>query len=109
MEKSELSLNTYGQSVVDFKFWVIEAANAHRFPEKEILKMFVSGLKREIFHEEIYSRAFETLMGVMAETRHELENYRDIMEMSERIKRPESRKDSKDRSADTPIPRKQTI
>ena len=51
-------------------------------PEKEIVKMFVSGLKPEVFREEIYSRAFETLVGVMAETRHELANYRDIIEIS---------------------------
>ena len=36
----------------------------------------------------------------MAKTRHELANYRDIMEISERIKRPEPKKD---RSADGPI------
>ena len=79
--------------------------NAHRLPEKEIVKMFVSGLKPKIFREEIYSRAFETLLDVMAETKHELANYRDIMEIFERIKRPEPRKDSKDRNADDPIPR----
>ena len=67
--------------------------------------MFVSGLKPKIFREEIYSRAFETLLDVMAETKHELANYRDIMEIFERIKRPEPRKDSKDRNADDPIPR----
>ena len=76
-------------------------------PEKEIVKMFVSGLKPEVFREEIYSRAFETLVDVMAETRHELANYRDIIEISERIKLPEPKKDAKDRSADGPISRKQ--
>ena len=69
--------------------------------------MFVSGLKPEVFREEIYSRAFETLVDVMAETRHELANFRDIIELSERIKRPEPKKDAKDRSADGPISRKQ--
>ena len=39
--------------------------------------MFVSGLKPEVFREEIYSRAFETLVDVIAETRHELFNYRE--------------------------------
>ncbi len=68
MEKSDLSLNTYVQYVEDFKFWVLAAGNAHRLPEKEIVKMFVSGLKPEVFREEIYSRAFETLVDVMAET-----------------------------------------
>ena len=53
--------------VEDFKFWVLAAGNAHRLPEKEIVKMFVSGLKPEVFREEIYSRAFETLVYVMAE------------------------------------------
>ena len=69
--------------------------------------MFVSGLKPEVFREEIYSRAFETLVDVMAKTRHELANYRDIIDISERMKRPKPKKDSKDRSADGAISRKQ--
>ena len=64
-------------------------------------------VKPEVFHEEIYSRAFETLVDVMVETRHELANNRDIMEISERIKRPEPKKDAKDRRADGPISTKQ--
>ena len=68
------------QYVDDFKLWVLAAGNAHWLPKKEILKMFVSGLKPVVvFREEIYSRAFETLVDVMAETRHELANYRDII------------------------------
>jgi len=67
--------------VEDFKFGAMAAGNGHRLPEKEIVKMFVSGLKPEIFCEEIYSRAFETLVDVMAETRHELTNYRNNMEV----------------------------
>jgi len=55
MEKSDLSQNTYVQYVKDFKFWVLVAGNAHRLPEKEIVKIFVSRLKPEIFREEIYS------------------------------------------------------
>jgi len=43
----------------------------------------------------------------MSETRHELANYRDIIEISERIKRPEPKMDAKDRSADGLISRKQ--
>jgi len=85
------------QYVEDVKFWVLAAGNSHRLPDKEIVKMFVIGLKQEVFREEIYSRAFETLVDVMAETRHELANYRDIIEISERIKRPEPKKDAKDR------------
>jgi len=42
-----------------------------RLSEKEIVKIVVSGLKPEVFREEIYSRTFETLVDVMAETRHE--------------------------------------
>ena len=67
------------QYVEDFKFWVLVAENAHRLPEKEIVKMFVSGFKPEVFREEMYFRAFETLVDVMAEARHELERYsRDL-------------------------------
>jgi hypothetical protein len=56
MEKSDLSLSTYSQYVEDFKFWMKAAGETHRLPEKEIVKIFVNGLKPEIFKEEIYSR-----------------------------------------------------
>ena len=49
MEKSDLSLNIYVQYVEDFKFWVLDAGNAHQIPEKEIVKTSVSGLKPEVF------------------------------------------------------------
>ena len=105
MEKSDLSVNTYVQYVEDFKFWVMAAGNAHRLPEKEVVKIFWVVSSRRYF-EAIYSRSFEILMDVMAETRHELDNYRDFIEISERIKRPEPKKDAKDRSAGGPISRK---
>ena len=54
MEKSDLSLNTCVQYVEDFKLRVL-AWNAHWFSEKEIVKIFVSGLNPELFREEIYS------------------------------------------------------
>ena len=107
MEKSDLFLNTYVQYVEDFKFLVLAAGIAHRLPDKEIVKMFVSGLKPEVFGEEIYSRAFQTLVDVIPEIRHELANFWDIIEISQRIKRPEPKKEAKDRSADGPISRKQ--
>ena len=106
MEKSDLSLNTYLQYVEDFKFWVLAAGNAYRLPAKEIANFFVSGLKPNIFREEIYSRSCESLVDVLAETRHELANNRDIMEISDRIKRPEVKKDSKDRMPETTISKK---
>ena len=46
-------------------------------------------------------------MDVIAETRHEFVNYRNIIEISERIKRPEPKKDAKDSSADGPLSREQ--
>jgi len=77
----------YVQYVEDFKFWALVAGydECSSDPEKEIVKIFVSGLKPEVFREEIYSRVFETRVEVIAETRHELANYRDIIEISERI------------------------
>ena len=60
MEKSDLSLNTYVKYAEDFKFWVMDAGNAYRIPEKDIVKIFVIGLKPDIFREEIYSRSCET-------------------------------------------------
>jgi len=43
----------------------------------------------------------------MADTRNELSNYREFMEISERIKRSEPKKETKDRMADGPISRNQ--
>ena len=51
-------------------------------PEKEIVKIIVNGLNPDIFRQDIYSRPFETLVNVMDETRHDLTNYRDIIEIS---------------------------
>ena len=55
---------------------------------------------------EIYSRSFKTLVDVMAESRREFSNYRDIIEISERIKHPEVKKESKDRTLEAHISRK---
>jgi len=85
MEKSDLSLSTYVQYVEDFRFWMNVAGRAHRLPEIEMAKCFVSGLKPDVFHEEIYSRTFETLDDVIREYREELSTYRDILETSDRI------------------------
>jgi len=57
--------------ILGFGCWKCSSAS-----EKEIVKIFVSGIKLEI-----YSRLFETLVDVMAETRHELAKYRDIIEI----------------------------
>jgi len=42
----------------------------------------------------------------MAETRHELSNYRDIIEISERIKPPEVKEKSEDRIPESHVSRK---
>ena len=57
------------------------------FLRKISFYVFVSGLMPDIFREEIYSRSCETLVDVMAETRHELSNYRDFIEISDWVKR----------------------
>ena len=60
MVKSDLSLSTYVQYMEDFCFWMNVAGRAHRLPEREIAKCFVSGLKPDVFREEMFSRIFET-------------------------------------------------
>ena len=45
-------------------------------------------------------------IGAVAETRHELVNCRDVIEISERIKRPEVKKESKDGTPEAHISRK---
>ena len=86
-------LSTYVQHVEDFKFWVNVAGRPHRLPEKEIAKCFVNGLKPDIFREEMYSRTFENLDDVVREAREELSTYRDILEISDRVKKSEPKKE----------------
>ena len=69
------------------------AGRTHRLPGKEIAKCFVSGLKPDVFREEMYSRTFETLEDVIREAREDLSTYRDILEISDRIKKVEPKKE----------------
>ena len=89
MDKSDLTLSTYVQYIDDFRFWMNVASRAHRLPDKEIAKCFVSGLKPDVSREEMYSRSFDTLEDVIREAREELSIYRDILEISDRIKKVE--------------------
>ena len=59
------------------------------FPDKEIAKCFVTGLKPDIFREEMYSRTFENLDDVVREASEELSTYRDVLEISDRVKKSE--------------------
>ena len=68
------------------------AGRTHRLPDKEIAKCFVSGLKPDVFREEMYSRAFDTLEDVIREAREDLSTYRDILEISDRIKKSGTKK-----------------
>ena len=45
------------------------AGRTHRLLDKEIAKCLVSGLKPEVFREEMYSRTFDTLEDVIREAR----------------------------------------
>ena len=92
MEKLDLTLSTYVQYAEDFKFWVV-AGRPHRIPDKEIAKCFVNGLKPELFREEMYSRSFENVDDVVREVREELPTYRDVLEISDRVKKSEPEKE----------------
>ena len=59
---------------------------------EKITKCFVSGLKLGVFREEMYS-VHSTLDVVIREVREELTTYRDILEISDRIKKVEPGKD----------------
>ena len=92
MEKTDLTLSTYVQYVEDFKFWVNVAGRPHRLPDKEIAKCFVSGLKPDIFREEMYSRTFENLDDAVREAREELTTYREILDIWDRVKKNGAKK-----------------
>ena len=87
MGKFDLTLSTFVQYVEDFRFWVNASGRASRLPEKEMAKMFVTGLKTDLFREKIYSRSCETLQEAMDESRAELSTYCDILEITDRVKR----------------------
>jgi len=86
-EKSDPTLSTYVQHVEDFRFWMNVAGWVHCLPKKEIAKCFVSRLKPDVFHEEMHSRTFETLDDMIRVAPEELSTYRDIFEISDRIKK----------------------
>ena len=67
-------------------------------PEKEIAKNFVSGLKPDLFREEIYARSCETLQEAMDESRAQLSTYREFLEFGDRVKKPDVKKDKRDQS-----------
>jgi hypothetical protein len=96
MVKCDRTLSTFTQYVEDFKFWVQVAGKPHKVPEKELAKMFVSGLKPDIFREEISSRACESLRDAITESRSELAVYRKLLDITERMKRSEVKKSTKD-------------
>ena len=87
MEKSDLNLSTDVLYVEDFRFLINVAGRIHRLPDKEIAKYFLSGFKPDVFCEEMYSQSFDTLEDVIREAREELSTYRDILEISEQIKK----------------------
>jgi len=49
-------------------------------------KMFVTGLKPDLFREEIFSRSCETLQEAINESTAELSTYRDILENTDLVK-----------------------
>ena len=70
------------------------AGKTHRLPEKII--MFVTGLKPDLFREKIYSRRLKTLQEAMDESRAELSTYRDILEITDRVKKSDVKKEKRD-------------
>ena len=68
----------------------------HLLPEKEIEKMFVTGLKTDLFREEIYSRSCETLQEAMDESRAEVSTHRNILEITDRVKKADVKKEKRD-------------
>jgi hypothetical protein len=59
----------------------------------------VSGLKPDIFREEIASRACESLRRVISEAREELPTYREVLEITDRMKKADVKKSPNGTSA----------
>ena len=47
------------------------AGRTHRLPDKEITFFLASGLKPDVFREEMYSRTFDTLEDAIREARED--------------------------------------
>ena len=56
--------------------------------------MFVTA--KTLFREEIYSRSCETLQEAMDDSRAELSTYRDILEITDRVKMADVKKEKRD-------------
>ena len=69
------------------------AGRTHRLTDKEIAKCFVYGLKPDVFRKEMYWRTLETLEDFIREAREDLSTHRDILEISDKIKKVEPKKD----------------
>jgi hypothetical protein len=55
--------------------------------------LFVSGLKPEIFRGEMYSRLIENIQGAINEAREKLSTYRELLDIQERMKKTDVRKE----------------
>jgi len=75
-------------SKCDFRFWV-NAAGKELIGclKKEIAKTFLTGLNPYLFRVEIYARSCETSQKATDESRTELSTYRDILEITDRVKK----------------------
>ena len=62
--------------------------------KKEIAKIFVTGLKPDLYREEIYSSC-ETLHEAIDKSRAELATYRDILEITDRVKKADVKREKK--------------
>ena len=82
--------------MVNFKFGVNAAWRAHRFPGEEILEMFVTGIKHDLFRKEIHSRKRETSQEAMDESRAKLSTYRDILDITDLVNKADVTKEKRD-------------
>jgi hypothetical protein len=55
------------------------------------VKLFVNGLKPEIFRDEMYSRSCENIQGTINEAREELSTYRELLDTQERMRKTDVR------------------
>ena len=91
IEKSDLTLSTFVQH-----FLILGQVRGHHLTKKETTKIFVMGVKPDSFREEIYSRSCETLQEAMDESKDKLSTYRDILEINDRVKMADVKKEKRD-------------
>jgi hypothetical protein len=76
----------------------------YKIPDNKVVKLFVSGLNTDMFRVEISPRMCENTRNVVNEAREEYFTFREFLEINERMKKTDVRKEP-GKGAEMPKPK----